>query len=276
MKRSYEDDGTKKKDRVSATIGTTVFFSILFAIFMLFGFKTILPLPEEGGIEVMLGELEYGSPGASLPEQPIIQPSTPTPSSSEAVPEASETEVATETESEVVIPEKKEEKKENPVETKTETKTEKATEETKVEEKEPERKSNPKYEFSKSDKKSGKGNGEKEGNQGNPNGSPNSTNLGVGGSEKGYGNILLTGRGVVKPPPAIEDNTQKVARVIIEITVNKKGYVIGAKALSKGGGITVGPLVQKAIASAKQARFTADPEGAEEQYGTITFDFKLK
>ena len=276
MKRSYKDDGTKRKDKVRAVIGTSLFYLVLLVVFILFGFKTKLPLPDEGGIEVMLGEIEFGSPGASLPEPPTVNQQTPPPASSETTAEASEKEVVTAPESEVVIPEKKEEKKEAPVETKTETKTDITTPENKEENKEPEKKSNPKFEYSKSNKDPGKGTGDKEGNQGDPKGDPNSKNPGHGSVGPGT-KWSLNGRGLVSPPPQIDDNSQKEERVVIEITVNKQGIVIGAKATIKGGGtLTTGPLVQKAIASAKKARFTPDPEGSEEQYGTITFNFKLQ
>jgi outer membrane biosynthesis protein TonB len=277
MEGTYKDDGSRKKDKISAAIGTALFYMALLLVFIFFGFKTKLPLPEESGIEVMLGEVEFGSPGAYQPEpsQPRPQEASE-PQATESEPESSESEVATEAESDVVLPEKKEEKKTEPQkESPKENTTEKKETEKKEEKEEPKKTVNQNLLYT-GGKNDSKGTGTKTGNQGDPNGSPTSTNPGHG-SIGGNGKWDLKGRGLVKPPPPIDDKSQKVERVVIEITVNKQGVVIGAKATIKGGGtITTGPLVEKAIASAKQARFTPDPNGSEEQYGTITFDFKLR
>ncbi|MCR5445491.1 MAG: TonB family protein [Bacteroidales bacterium] len=110
------------------------------------------------------------------------------------------------------------------------------------------------------------------GDQGKPNGTTTSTNYeGNGG---GNGNYTLNGRTKVNLPlPTYKSNVQ--GRVIIQIWVNREGKVTRAEFQPKGSSTTNGSLVNKAKEAALKASFNPDPNAPEEQKGTITYLFVI-
>jgi TonB family protein len=117
----------------------------------------------------------------------------------------------------------------------------------------------------------GDGNAGKPGNLGTPDG--------VGG--KGQGNepgpgpgISLKGRKIVKWPDRVTDSREE-GKVVVGIVVDAQGNVIKAEPGEPGSTTTSPMLYMKARQAAMTAKFSPSPEGAEEQYGTITFVFVL-
>jgi len=120
---------------------------------------------------------------------------------------------------------------------------------------------------------SGEGTGDETKKQGDPKGAPDKSKL--QGLSTGKSNIGggLAERGVLYEPD-INDNSQKVGRVVIRVCVNGKGIVTESKFTQKGSTSTDITLIDIAEKAAAQYRFS--PSGLEKQCGTISIDFKLK
>lgn len=115
------------------------------------------------------------------------------------------------------------------------------------------------------------------GNQGKPNGDPDSDSYtGTGGNGNGGVSISkgLSGRKINRFP-SFQDDFNENAKIAVDIRVDRNGNVMGATIQPRG--TTTGNSSMKAIAlqKARQLKFTADPEGAEEQIGTIVFNFRV-
>lgn len=113
------------------------------------------------------------------------------------------------------------------------------------------------------------------GNQGYVTGDPNSRNRtgsGQGNSGSGYS---LSGRSLSGKFPVPVDNSNKEGTVVIEITVDRNGYVVAAEYKSKGSNTLDRDLIAKAKEAAKRARFNADKNASAYQKGTITYVFEL-
>jgi TonB family protein len=89
------------------------------------------------------------------------------------------------------------------------------------------------------------------------------------------GSFSLNGRSLGKgglPTPVY--NVQEEGTVVIAITVNPAGQVVGADVQLKGTTTSNTALRKAALDAAKKARFN-EVEGANNQSGTITYKFKL-
>ncbi|MBA2407856.1 MAG: hypothetical protein H0V65_07680 [Chitinophagales bacterium] len=127
------------------------------------------------------------------------------------------------------------------------------------------------------------GTGTKAGDQGKPNGSPFGDSYegnpgmggpGLGGSGNGA-QLGMSGRKIIFFPSII-DNSQRTGKVVVSIKVDKAGNVIFAKATQKGSTTTDSYLFKLAEDAAMKTMVNADPAAAEEQFGTITYTFKVK
>ncbi len=253
----------QKKYNSSAFVGTIVFHGLVVVLLLILALRTPLPLPGEEGVEVSLGYDITGS-GLEQPKklQPIsrVQPvvSKP-PQPREIVTQSTEEAPAIE---EVSKP--KEKPKEKPIEQPVE------------EVKPPEPKVNPKalYPPQKPDaNESGtQGDGAKPADQGKEIGSPDSHKA-EGNAQAGDGiSFNLEGRGSIHlPKPAY--NSPEQGRVVVKIWVNKQGQVTRVQAGVKGTTIADLKLQQLAADAAQKAVFTPNPHAAEEQSGTITYNF---
>jgi len=112
------------------------------------------------------------------------------------------------------------------------------------------------------------------GDQGKQGGDPNSNRY-DGQPGNGGAGYSLSGR-KASSLPLPNYNSQKEGKVVVKIFVNQDGKVTNATAPEKGSTILEGALVQRAIAAAKQAHFNADPNASETQVGTITYVFRTK
>ncbi|MDO8366449.1 MAG: TonB family protein [Saprospiraceae bacterium] len=130
----------------------------------------------------------------------------------------------------------------------------------------------------------GAGGGGKPGNGGinggtgdNPFGKSSGTGGGTGGGD-GTGDGPSIGGGLggrkVERRGAIKDNSQKSGKVVIEVCVNSSGSVVSADYKLQGSTTSDSELKSKALQAAKGYRFA--PSTADQQCGTITFNFTLK
>lgn len=130
----------------------------------------------------------------------------------------------------------------------------------------------------------GAGGGGKPGNGGinggtgdNPFGKSNGTGGGTGGGD-GTGTGASIGGGLggraVEKRGRINDTSQKSGKVVIEVCVDRSGNVVSADYTQRGSTTSDSELKSKAIQAAKGYKFAAS--SADQQCGTITFNFQLK
>ena len=150
-------------------------------------------------------------------------------------------------------------------------------------------KANPNALFSpgaigKPNKSKGDGEGHGQGDQGDPNGDPNSRNYhgggngngpGQGGNGLGNGNVKLAGRHI-KTRPKFTYNCNAQGRVVMAIKVNKSGRVINADFTQLGSTSIDDCLIKRARELALAYTFDENSTAADQQTGSISFDFKEK
>ena len=255
------NDENKKR----GLIGTIAFHLILLLIFLFTGLTIPVPMPEEEGLPVQLdlGNTDFGS-GDEQP-QSTAEPENTEPISEpqpvESSPEVNE-ELATQDEvSDMSVPEKVTEKK--------------------PEEKKPELseklknvlKSNP-FQTKENNDSKGQGDSDQPGDHGKADGSPDGNSL--SGDKAGGGiSFNLSGRGFKGAPP-IQGNMQESGKIVVDIIVDRQGNVVRVTPGGRGSTITNSALVQKAVESARKAKFTPKADAPEEQKGTLTYEFILE
>ncbi|MFZ4772196.1 MAG: energy transducer TonB family protein [Ferruginibacter sp.] len=245
------------KNRLYGIIGTISFHVIMFLIFIFCGFTTPLPLPEEQGVEVNLGNSEEGM-GAIQPEQLTENVATPVPNQTTG----NQEEVATQSSEESLNINKKKTEKTNKTETKP------------TEEKETEKVNTLALFPGKKTGKNGgnEGNTGKPGDQGNKFGDPNATNHTGNPGSGGGPSFSLNGRSAKSLP--IPDYTSKEqGTVVVKIWVNNKGEVSRAEAGQRGTTTSDRALWKLAENAAMRAKFSPDNDAPEDQTGTITYKF---
>ena len=293
-----------KKNKITGLVGTLVLHAILLALLFLIAIRTPKAM-EEGGVPVMLGEVPASQGNAdpyTLTDVDILEePQIPTEvAKPEPIPEIkTKTELITQEDEPTVVVPKKEEKpkptpkkekvkkqpakaKEQPVKPKEKTEAEKkaqkvakvnahkAAEEKAAAEAAAKRVAGA---FGKGTQIGNKGTGTTgSGIEGSPTGNAaEGKSTGVGG----YGTFDLNGRSLGPgglPRPVY--NVQDEGRVVVTITVNPAGQVIGTS-INKRTNTVNASLRKAAEDAAKKARFNA-VDGVNNQTGTITYYFKLK
>lgn len=114
------------------------------------------------------------------------------------------------------------------------------------------------------------------GDQGKPNGNPASDSYtGNGGTGKGGVSIRsgLSGRRFIHLP-SFTDEFNDNAKVAVDITVNAAGNITNAVVNPRGTTTTNRNILNIAVTKARQLKLNAG--SADEQTGTIVFDFKLR
>ena len=221
----------QKKHKYKGILGTVLVHIGIILMLVLLGFTTILPLPEEEGVEVNLGYSDQGMGMIQPKEIPVVQQKAPPPRP-HPKPDVVE-EVVTQDTEEAPVEEKitDPEEKEVPVDV---TPVEEVKEEEIVKE---EPKVNPAAMYkgkSKSSEESGnEGITGEPGDQGKPNGTVDAKKyLGSGGFGDGpsYSLGVRTPRFLPSPSKNFSEN----GTVVVQITVNKYGKVIKAVAIDKG------------------------------------------
>jgi TonB family protein len=253
----------QKKYNSSALVGTIIFHGLLVVLLLLMALRTPLPLPGEEGVEVSLG---YDVTGSGLEQPKKLQPISHTQPVVSPPPKPREI-VTQNTEEAPAIPDAAKA---------TEKPKEKPADQPAEDMKPPEPKVNPKalYTPQKTDAtESGtQGDGTKATDQGKETGSPDSRNA-EGNAQAGDGiSFDLEGRGSIHlPKPAY--NSPEQGRVVVKIWVNKQGQVTRVQTGVKGTTIADLKLQQLAADAAQKAVFTPNPNAADLQTGTITYNF---
>ncbi len=256
-----QDPGEKQRNRIFAAGSTVLSIALLIVALLFLGMTYQNPPPEEQGVEVNLGDSDFGSgdnPQPEPTENPAPRPTAPKHTT------ATTEKVSTQSTQQSIALNKKEDKKE--------------TKENKVEPKEPtkeEPKLDPRASFPGMKKTDQKGGSEGKtfgpGNQGKAGGDPNSNRYdGVPG--KGGMGWSLTGR-TAKALPEPNYNSSQQGKVIVKIWVNRDGVVTRAEATANST-ITDAKLKHQAEQAALKAKFSPDPNATELQTGTITYFFR--
>ncbi len=259
------------KDKLKGMAGTVLFHALLLLMLIFMALRTPLPLPEEAGVEVNLG---YSDEGMGMVQPLELAPpmeATPPPTASKE----SEEDIVTEDTEEAPVLKPVIKEKPKPVETPVTKPTPKPKPEP-VPEPKPVVNPNAIYKGKTGDAKQGGNEGitGKPGDQGKPTGDPNAQGYdGTGGSGGGV-SFDLSGRSsrqIPAPPKTFSER----GIVVVKIYVNRAGEVTRTSAPSKGTTTTSSTLINLAESAAKKAKFTAKPDAAEEQQGTITYIFEL-
>lgn len=278
-----ENARKNRESKVSSLVTTLVIHAALFLVLYFF-FTLTPPFPplSDQGVFLNIGLADEGM-GDVQPmgtENELVAPA-PAPTSPPAQTQKSTDVVTQETEEDVpVIPKKETPKKSSPVTTPVTTKKPSNTTPTPTP---PKPQPKALYPGSTANNSTSEGTGNKPGDQGKPNGSPfgdsYNGNPGIGGpglgGDGGNAQLGMSGRKIIYYASII-DNSQKTGKVVVNIKVDKSGNVTFAKATQKGSTTTDTYLYQLAENAAMKTRVNADPNAAEEQFGTITYTFRVK
>lgn len=245
-------------NKIISGVCTAVIMLLVALVLISFGYDPPdPPIPEEG-VEVNIGNSDFGSGMDPQPSNEVANNTVAPAAQNQLVTQHTEPAPslnASTTHGNTVAPQ--------------------VTEQPKVEPKEPEINKNALFP-GKRNQQSGDGSQGQStgtGDQGKPNGTPNSNNYNGNGGGNGT-NFSLAGRSSVKlPRPEYSSNNQ--GTVVIQIWVDRQGKVTRVEYQPKGSNTQDGYLVNQAKAAARQARFNADPAAPEEQKGTITYIFKI-
>jgi hypothetical protein len=251
------------KKHSEAVIGVIVYLILMVILLLFLGLYKPNPIPPEEGIVMDFGGSGGGNPdpGPSNPEPSNTQPQN----NANATPNQSN--MTQDFEESVSVPT-------NPNPTESEEQTD-----NNVPEEDPQEELNEtvqnltNFNFGNTSDSDASGDG-----SGNPGtGGDGSTPGDGGGTGAGSGNVAgngwaLDGRSAQSLPAPSVANCD--GYVIVNIVVNQSGQVISASA--KPGGCTAceSHCVNKAVSSAKQARFNADSNAKVRQSGTITYNFR--
>lgn len=121
----------------------------------------------------------------------------------------------------------------------------------------------------------GDGTGTTPGNQGSKQGDPLSPDYGEGGSGFGDVGLDVANRSFVVAPQ-IEDKGQITGKVAVQITVNRAGEVINARAGVRGTTINDAAIWEKCERAILNAKLNALENAPVSQQGIIVINFKVK
>ena len=252
----------ENKNKIVSAACTALFLALVMVICMAFGYDPPdPPIPEEG-VEVNVGNSDFGSGDNPMPDASQAS-SAPRPSS------ATEQISTQSTESSVPLYSSK---KPSTSQRDNQTPTTQQPEPPK----EPEINKNAITSgsmFNKGNKNAGsEGNTTGSGNMGKEGGDPNSNRY-DGAPGKGGAGFSLAGRSA-RALPSPNNSTNKEGKVVVKIWVDREGNVTQVSAPEKGSTVTDAGLVNQAKAAAKAAKFSSKPDAPEVQTGTITYVFQ--
>ena len=248
-----------KNKIISASI-TAVVMILMIVVCMAFGYDPPdPPIPEEG-VEVNLGNSDFGSGDNPMPSASEAS-SAPRPvSATEHVStQSTEQTVAMNT-------------SDKPSVSKTDNQTPTTTKPEPP--KEPEINKNALFSKDKSKKTTSQNAGSEGktyggGNQGKPDGDPNSNRY-DGSAGKGGKEFSLTGRSPKALPSPSGDITRE-GKIVVKIWVDRNGNVTNVYAPEQGSNISEAGMVSQAKAAARKAKFSSSDSAPETQTGTITY-----
>ncbi len=271
-----ENDRIEKQNQVKGIITSIAIHGILLILFFfLTGVTPPIPAWDSGGVEINFGYMDDGmgdvQPIATevapvLPQ--AVKPTAPEKNTGEKI-------ISQENSDVVVNTKKKEDTKKKKTTTVTVTKTENKTEV---------KKEQPKAVFKgwTNTNSTSEGDGTHSGDKGQLNGTPTGTNYngtpGINGGPGGFGDgnkYSLTGRTMMKKP-SLNNTSQETGIVVVKIKVNKQGKVISADGPAQGSTTTSTYLFNLARIASLAAQFDANSGATDEQFGTITYNFKAK
>ncbi len=269
----------ENSQRVKAIISTSVLHIVLFALCYFFYIKVQIPIEEieTGGVVINYGTSETGmgsdytsmdepAIGENISSEPITDPNRPnSPSESNS---SADKDVLTQNNEEAPAVLDKNPNTSNNTNTSTTTPTE------------PAKPSVDQRALFKGKKNNGTGGGDgtgtTPGNQGATNGDPNSKSYEGSGGTGGNGvSLNLSGRKFISSP-RIQDDGQTAGKVSVEITVDKNGTIVTAKAGARGTTISNASLWNKCEKAVLGAKLNAITSGPEIQAGSVIFTFILE
>ncbi len=272
-----ENDRIEKQNQVKGMLTSIAIHGILIILFFfLTGVTPPIPAWDSGGVEINFGYMDDGmgdvQPIATevapvLPQ--AVKPTTPEKNVGDKI-------ISQENSDLVVNSKKKNDNKKKKTTTVTVTPTDKKTE-LKIQEQ-------PKAVFKgwTNTNSTNEGNGNNPGDKGQLNGTPTGTaysgNPGINGGPGGFGNgnkYNLTGRKMMKEP-SLKNNSQETGIVVVKIKVNKQGKVVSADGPAQGSTTTSTYLLTLAKQASMAAQFDVNSAAMDEQFGTITYNFKVK
>lgn len=283
-----------------AFVYTCIIFLLL--LLMLFFIKLSTKIKEqyEGGIVVDFGTTEtglgtdnssLGEPGSSPEPVPEPQPVAPAATATPSQPTPSTQPVMTADNQEIALEAKKkreeerirkEEEQRQKVLAEAEAKRKAEEEARRKEEEDFRKRMQQSAQGSKGAGTGGTGTGQGEGqsrpggNQGSPDGTPGAPKgQGTGQGTDGIGFSLGNGRNMVQRPTVNLDQ-QKFGTVMVNITVDRNGNVIKASYRQQGSTTNDAYLIRISEEAARRARFSADNSAPDEQFGTMTFNYRIR
>lgn len=245
------------RNRYSIIITVFLHFGIV-ALLLLLGFRTPLPLPEEQGIAVNFGNSDDGS-GIIEPNQ-LQQQVSSLQSNQEGV-LTQNIENAVSIKNNNII-------KNNNQQTNNQTQNQNQQQQQQVNQ-------NALFPTNQNNNSNSEGETNGNNNQGNPNGDPNVKNHNGTPNETGN-SYSLAGRSIngSLPKPIYPGNEQ--GKVVVEIFVDRSGVVTKANAGIKGSTLLSKKYLDAAYNAALKAKFDENPDAAELQKGTITYNFMFQ
>lgn len=273
-------DRTEQTQRTKAIISTAVLHVLLFVLCYFFYIKVQIPIEEieTGGVVINYGTSETGmgtdytsmeepAIGENITNEPIVDPNRPNSPSTEN--NSTDRDVLTQNNEEApAVLDKNPNSSNNNTSTST------------INNTEPAKPSVDQRALFKGKKNNGTGAGDgtgtTPGNQGDVNGDPNSNSYtgGTGGNGEGV-KLNLSGRKFLTSP-RIQDDGQTAGRVAVEITVDKSGTIVTAKAGARGTTISNVSLWNKCEKAVLGAKLNAITSGPEIQAGSVIFTFILE
>jgi len=116
------------------------------------------------------------------------------------------------------------------------------------------------------------------GDQGRPAGNPTSGNYSGGGGKGNSGVTIargLQGRYFTKVY-SYEGDFNENAKVAVDVKVDKSGSVLSASYQPRGSTTSEAYFKDKAVEIVRKSRLNANPDGPDEQAGTVTVNFRVK
>lgn len=265
--------------RLKAIISTAVLHLVLFLLCYFFYIKVQIPIEdiETGGIVINYGTSETGmgddytsmdepAIGENISDEPIVDPNRPnSPTTSNS---STEADVLTQNlEDAPTVNDKNPNASNNSTNTNTTVNAE------------PAKPSVDQRALFKGKRNNGTGGGDgtgtTPGNQGDVNGDPNSKSY-TGGGSGGNGIALnLAGRKFMSLP-RIQDDGQTSGKITVDISVDKTGTIVTAKAGGRGTTISNANLWEKCERAVLGCKLNAISSGPEIQAGSVIFTFILE
>lgn len=273
-------ENSENSQRTKAIISTSILHIVLFLLCYFFYIKVQIPLEEieTGGVVINYGTSETGmgndytstdepAIGEQISDEPIVDPNRP--NSPVNTSTSADKDVLTQnTEDAPVVNDK------NP------TTSNNVTNNSSTTPTEPSKPTVDQRALFKGKKNNGTGGGDgtgtTPGNQGSPDGDPNSKSY-TGSGSGGNGGVALNlaGRKFISLP-RIQDDGQTSGKITVDISVDKTGTIVTAKAGGRGTTISNANLWEKCEKAVLGCKLNAISSGPEIQGGSVIFTFILE